>query len=204
MSNEPEADAVATMQRKGLVIVISGPSGAGKTSICNQLLERLPDATWSVSATTRPRRGNEADGENYRFVSREQFQRMRDNGEFLETAEFVGEMYGTPIQPVRDAVRGGKQVVMEIDVQGGIQVARRIDDAVLIFVLPPTRESLEARLKGRQTESEAEMQRRLAQADGEIAVARDSGHYRYFVTNDVLEETVQRVIRIIKQEMQET
>lgn len=181
-------------------MVISGPSGSGKTSICNALLGRLPRATWSVSATTRSRRRDEIDGENYRFVSRGQFEQMRQGGEFLESAEYVGNLYGTPMEPVQEAISAGKPVILEIDVQGGIQVAEKMPDSIRLFVLPPTRESLEARLKGRQTESAEQLRRRLDQADGEIGVARESGCYQHFVINDVLEDTVDQVIDIIERE----
>jgi guanylate kinase len=184
------------------VIVISGPSGTGKTSICDALLERLPNAQWSVSATTRPPRGSEAAGSAYEFISKEEFERRAQAGEFLEHAEYVGHRYGTPARPVREAVEAGRHVIMEIDVQGGIQVAERMPDSVRIFVLPPDLDSLKARLAGRRTESDDIMQRRLAKADGEIAFARDSGSYQYFVTNDVLDDTVDEILGIIEQEMQ--
>ncbi len=187
---------------RGCLVVISGPSGTGKTSICNALLERLPNATWSVSATTRTKRHNETNGHNYHFVSRAEFEAMKRHGEFLETAEYVGNLYGTPIKPVQQAVAEGKAVIMEIEVQGGIQVAERMPDAIRIFVLPPTRETLEARLRGRKTESQEQQERRLREADGEIAVARDSGAYQYFVTNDVLEDTIHEVLEIIHKETQ--
>ncbi len=186
--------------RRGRVIVISGPSGAGKTSICNRLLERLPNAVWSVSATTRRPRGDEADGSEYEFISDEEFERRERAGEFLETAEYVGHRYGTPIGPVVDAVAGGKYVIMEIEVQGGTQVAQRLPESVRIFILPPDMESLKARLAGRQTESEEIMKRRLQKADGEIGFARDSGYYQHFVTNDVLDVTVDEIVRIIETE----
>lgn len=188
------------MGERGCLVVISGPSGAGKTSICNALLDRLPNATWSVSCTTRPKRPNEVDGRNYRFVSREAFEAMRSGGEFLESAEYVGNWYGTPAGPVREAVERGRCVILEIEVQGGMQVARRMPESIRVFVLPPTRETLEARLRGRRTESQEQMARRLAEADGEIGAARDSGCYRHFVTNDVLEDTVDEVLGIIRQE----
>ena len=197
MSNDPTAGSPT---RRGCLVVISGPSGTGKTSICDVLLERLPNATWSVSATTRTKRHNETDGENYHFVSRAEFEAMRQRDEFLETAEYVGNLYGTPIQPVRQAVADGQAIIMEIEVQGGIQVADRMPESIRIFVLPPTRETLEARLKGRKTESLEQQERRLREADGEIAVARDSGAYQYFVTNDVLEDTIHEVIDIINKE----
>lgn len=197
----PTAASAASTDRLGCLIVISGPSGTGKTSICNELLRRLPGARWSVSATTRPRRSNELDGQSYRFVTPAEFQTMRERGEFLETAEYVGHQYGTPLGPVREAIAAGHPIVLEIEVQGGIQVAKKMPESIRIFVLPPTRESLEARLRGRRTESQEQVRKRLAQADGEIAAARDSGCYPYFVINDDLEETVLQVMDIVRKEV---
>jgi guanylate kinase len=181
-------------------VVISGPSGAGKTSICKQLLAKIPDAVWSVSVTTRSPRVGERSGESYEFASREEFGRREAAGDFLESAEYVGNRYGTPRQPVETALAAGKVVILEIDVQGCIQVARRMPDSARVFVMPPNRESLRARLEGRKTEAEDQLRKRLAEADGEIAIARDSGCYRYFVVNDILEDTVARVLEIIEQE----
>lgn len=181
-------------------MVISGPSGAGKTSICQALLRDLPQTVWSVSVTTRSPRLGERDGESYSFVSADEFRRRERAGDFLESAEYVGHRYGTPREPVETALAGGKNVVMEIDVQGGMQVAQRMPESVRIFVLPPDMQSLRARLEGRRTEQEEQMRRRIAQADGEIAVARDSGCYQYFVVNDVLENTIEEVKNIIEQE----
>jgi guanylate kinase len=182
------------------LLVVSGPSGAGKTSICNELLRILPNARWSVSVTTRPPRGDERDGEAYRFVSRSEIDRMIAAGELLEHADYLGHIYGTPRAPVEAAVARGEIVVMEIDVQGGAQVARKVPESIRLFVLPPTMETLKARLEGRQTESEALQQKRLKEADGEIAFARNSGYYQYFVTNDILDDTVRRVLGIISEE----
>jgi guanylate kinase len=188
------------MSGRGKLVVISGPSGAGKTSICDLLLAKIPHAVWSVSATTRPPRGQEAAGRSYEFIAVEEFARRKAAGAFLETAEYSGSghLYGTPVEPVRRWLAEGKVIIMEIDVQGGIQVARKMPESVRVFVLPPDQQSLRARLEGRNTESEAHMARRLAAADGEIAIARDSGSYPYFVTNDVLEDTVDRIIGIIE------
>ncbi len=183
--------------RRGRLIVISGPSGAGKTSVCDALLRELPDATWSVSATTRPPRPGDKLGVTYEFISREEFVRRENAGEFLESAEYVGQRYGTPRRPVEVALAVGKNVVLEIDVQGGIQVAGKMPDSVRIFILPPNRESLRARLEGRKTEAEEQLRRRLEKADGEIAAARDSGCYHHFVVNDVLEQTVEQVKQIV-------
>ena len=196
----PSDGSIKTLRRTGRLIVISGPSGTGKTSICNELLKRLPGAAWSISATTRPKRSNEVDGENYRFITHEQFEEMRTRGDFLETAEYVGNLYGTPAAPAREAIEAGKYVILEIEVQGGVQVAKAMPDSICVFVLPPTRETLVARLEGRKTESAEQLQKRLAEADGEIAAARDLGCYQYFVTNNILEDTVQQIMAIIEKE----
>ena len=189
-----------TLTARGCLIVISGPSGAGKTSICKALLEELPDTVWSVSVTTRPPRPGEVNGDSYQFVSRKDFEAKQAAGELLECAEYIGHHYGTPRQPVEKALAAGRNVVMEIDVQGGMQVAEKMPDSVRIFVLPPNMESLRARLEGRRTEAAEQLAKRLAEADGEIAIARDSGCYSHFVVNDVLETTVEQVKRIIEEE----
>lgn len=188
------------VEGRGRLIVISGPSGAGKTSICRALLERLPTTAWSVSVTTRPQRAGEVGGRSYQYATCEEFAAREAAGEFLESAEYIGHRYGTPRRPVEAALARGENVIVEIDVQGGAQVAAKMPDSVRIFVLPPDHASLRARLEGRDTEAEEQLARRLAQADGEIAEARDSGGYKHFVVNDVLETTIQRVMEIIEQE----
>ncbi|MFH1110644.1 MAG: guanylate kinase [Planctomycetota bacterium] len=188
------------MPNRGCLIVISGPSGAGKTSICKALLEQVPGTVWSVSVTTRPPRPGEVNGHSYQFVSKEEFEAKQAAGELLESAEYIGHRYGTPRRPVEEALAAGRNVVMEIDVQGGMQVAKKMPESVRIFVLPPNMDSLRARLEGRRTEAAAQLARRLTEADGEIAIARDSGCYDHFVVNDVLETTVEQVRRIIEEE----
>nr|QDY92641.1 guanylate kinase [uncultured Planctomycetota bacterium] len=186
--------------RRGKLVVISGPSGAGKTSICDELLRRISDSRWSVSVTTRKPRGDEVDGEAYHFISPEEFRRMVDNDGLLEHAEYLGQWYGTPLAPVEEAVAAGQTIIMEIDVQGGAQIAQRMPESIRIFVLPPTMETLKARLEGRQTETETLQHQRIAEADGEIAFARSSGCYPYFITNDILKDSVARVLEIIERE----
>ena len=189
-----------SVRRPGKLVVVSGPSGTGKTSICNELLKRIPNSRWSVSVTTRPKRGDEVDGAAYHFISREEYDQMVAEDALLEHAEYLGNGYGTPRADVEAAVAAGEIVIMEIDVQGGAQIAERVPDSIRVFVLPPTMDTLKARLEGRQTESEALQQKRLAQADGEIGFAKNSGHYQYFITNDILIDSVQRVMDILEQE----
>jgi guanylate kinase len=189
---------------RGNLLVISGPSGAGKTSICNELLRRIPRSRWSVSVTTRPPRGNEQDGEAYHFISRDEFARLRDAGELLENAEYLGQNYGTPLRPVQAALAHGETMIMEIDVQGAAQVAAKLPESIRIFVLPPTMETLKARLEGRATESEILQRKRLEEADGEIAFARQSGVYQYVVTNDILSDSVERVLSILAEARKRT
>lgn len=185
---------------RGKLVVISGPSGAGKTSICRAILDRIPNSRWSLSVTTRAPRGTERDGEEYNFVSRDAIQRMIDADELLEHAVYLGEIYGTPRAAIEQSLAAGEVIVLEIDVQGAAQVAERMPDSIRIFVLPPTKETLKARLEGRHTETQALQEKRLREADGEIAFARGSGVYQHFVTNDDLEATVAQVLDIIHQE----
>ena len=197
MSNSPDGQAAT---KRGRLFVISGPSGTGKTSICDALLKQLPDTEWSVSATTRPKRMGDVEGETYEFISDREFAERNEAGEFLESAEYVGFRYGTPRGPIVEAMGRGMDVVSEIDVQGGMQIAAKMPESIRIFVLPPSVDSLRARLEGRKTEAKEQLAKRLAQAEGEIATAKESGCYQYFVVNDVLDAAIDKVKRIIEQE----
>ncbi|MCG3130730.1 MAG: Guanylate kinase [Phycisphaerae bacterium] len=184
---------------RGLVI-ISGPSGVGKSSICKAVLARHPRATWSVSATTRPIRPGDVAGESYEFIDEAEFARRQAAGAFLETAAYCGYHYGTPRPAVERALAQGRIVILEIEIQGAVQVASKMPRSTRIFILPPTAESLRLRLEGRNSERAEQLAKRLEAADGEIAFARDSGVYQHFVVNDDLEESVRRVIDIIEAE----
>jgi guanylate kinase len=186
------------MQR-GLLLSVSGPSGVGKTTICQRLVERL-GAVLSVSATTRPRRENEVDGQAYYFLPREEFQRRLGQGEFLEHAQvYGGNYYGTPARPVMEALAAGKIVILEIEIDGTIQAKQRFPDLVGIYILPPTAEDLRNRLVGRQKDSAEAIRERLSKADGEIRYAQDCGAYRYFLINDDLDDAVERIVEIVRE-----
>jgi guanylate kinase len=180
-------------------VVVSGPSGAGKSTIVREALRRT-GAEFSVSATTRKPRPGERDGCEYRFVSRERFRRMIDAGELLEWAEVFGDLYGTPAGPVREALTAGRTVILEVDVQGGMQVARSGQDAVFVLIVPPDMDELARRLRARGTEDEDVVNRRLEKATEEMRTAADSGAYHFRVVNDDLDRAVDKLVRIISQE----
>ncbi len=188
--------------RRGRLFVISGPSGVGKSTIVKKVLART-GATFSVSATTRRPREGEQDGREYVFVTVEAFERMIDDNALLEWADVFGNCYGTPAEPVNDAIDAGRTVVLEIDVQGGVQVARNQPDATLILIVAPNDKELRRRLTGRGTDEPEVIARRLAKAKAEIQMARDSGAYEYEVVNDSLDEAIDAVVTIIHQESEE-
>ncbi len=187
------------MPKVGKLVVITGPSGVGKSTMVRQALRRT-GATFSVSATTRrPRRG-EVDGKDYGFVDRPAFEKMIANGGLLEWAEVYGDYYGTPAGPVQEATAAGKTVVLEIDLQGGLQVHQKIPGAVFVLVLPPHLGELKRRLDGRKTEPPEALERRFAQAQKEVDAARRSGIYTHTVVNSDLEQAIDRVVEILGQE----
>ncbi|HOK96443.1 MAG TPA: guanylate kinase [Anaerohalosphaeraceae bacterium] len=182
-------------QAAGKLVVISGPSGVGKSTICRRIVEKR-DAFLSVSATTRKPGASEENGRDYWFVSRQEFERRIRAGEFLEYADVFGNYYGTPRPPVEKALAEGRTVILEIDVQGGLQVRQKCPEAVLIFILPPRPEDLQQRMRCRgRGEDEASRKRRLETAEKEIAAARK--HYDYFVVNADLDAAIQEVMDII-------
>jgi guanylate kinase len=181
---------------KGIIVVISGPSGVGKGTICKELVKRLDDACLSVSVTTRQRTPKEVDGKDYWFVGRDEFQRRIEKGLLLEHAEVFGNFYGTPKDKVDEAIAAGKVVILEIDVQGGKQVKKLYPDTVMVFILAPTPKELAGRLHGRGRDDEETAKRRLGQASNEIAVARQD--YQYMVVNDKLDVAVNEIIGIIE------
>jgi len=182
---------------RGRLFVVAGPSGAGKGTLIEELLRRYPTAWLSVSATTRrPRRG-ESDGVQYFFLDEETFRARARAGEFLEWAEVHGSLYGTPRDAVMEHLEKGEDVILEIDVQGARQVREKVPDAVGIFVMPPSIEELERRLRGRGTESDGEIARRLRNAREE---SKASGEYRYVVVNDDLRRARREICAIYEDE----
>ena len=184
---------------KGRVIVITGPSGVGKSSIVSEV-RRRGGAVFSVSATTRKPRPGEQDREDYFFVDRDTFRSMVDAGEMLEWAEVFGECYGTPAGPVRQAVAGGKNIILEIDVRGAMQIARKALDATFILIVPPSMDALESRLTGRSSETPRQIDKRLGEAESELRMAAESGIYQHKIMNDDLDAAIEQVVAAINQE----
>ncbi len=175
-------------------LVLAGPSGSGKTSIARRLTERREDVRFSVSATTRPPRADEVDGVHYRFVSAERFDRMLTDGELLEWAEVHGHRYGTPRSNVARAREAGVHLLLDIDVQGARSVRREVPDAVSVFLLPPTGKQVLDRLRGRRTEDDASLRRRLRGAREELAAVAE---FDFVVVNENLDEATQVVEEIL-------
>ena len=182
---------------RGKLIIISGPSGVGKSTITRQLVQRLKDAYLSISMTTRLQARTEQNGRDYWFVSREEFHKRVEEGTLLEYAEVFGNLYGTPRDKTEEALSAGKMVILEIDVQGAKQVKGIYPQATAIFILPPSTKVLAERLGHRGRESGEVAARRLGGASGEIAAAWQ--FYDHMVVNDDLEQAIREVVQIVEQ-----
>ena len=182
------------MNKKGQLIVVSGPSGVGKGTVLKEYLNSRDGIAYSVSATTRQPRPGEENGIHYYFLSREEFERTAAEGGMLEYASYNGNYYGTPKAPVEQQRNQGNDVVLEIEVQGALQVNKSCPDALLIFVAPPSFEELKNRLTGRQTEDAKTVENRLNIARQELMCA---GEYDYIIVNDTVEQAVRRLEQII-------
>jgi guanylate kinase len=186
--------ATLKKDRKGNLIVITGPSGVGKGTVVSKLLKRVPQLRKSVSVTTRPMRATEAEGVDYFFRTAEQFKELKDKQEFMEWAEFAGSCYATPCQWVIDQTNEGIDVILEIEVQGAKQIKRKYSQAVLVFVSPPSFEALRERLRGRATEDEEKVTLRLNKAKQELT---EKHLFQYEVVNDDIEEAVNSLQHIV-------
>ena len=185
------------MKPQGVLLVLSGPSGAGKGTICHKLREKRNDLSYSVSATTRAPRKGEVDGKDYFFITIDRFKEMIANDEMLEYAEIYGNYYGTPKPYVMDILGQGKDVVLEIDPQGALQIKKHFPDAVFVFIVPPSLDELTKRIYNRGTDSEEVIKRRLSAATSELEYA---SKYDYIIVNDEVEKATNKVSNIIDAE----
>lgn len=189
------------MNKSGLLVVLSGPSGSGKDTVLERLAVPGSGVNVSISMTTRRRRDNELDGVNYYFVTRDYFEKKIAEQKVLEFAEYAGNYYGTPKEPVDVMLSKGETVILKIEVQGAAKIRKLYPEAVSIFIMPPSLKALEQRLRGRESEDEEELSRRLFIADNEI---RRAVEYDYIVVNDVLDRAVEDIDTIIKAERLKT
>lgn len=186
------------LNNRGLLVVLSGPSGVGKGTVCSYLRrEQGAELTYSISATTREKRPGEVDGVNYFFISREDFIKMREKGEFLEWAEVYGNLYGTPRSAVEECLNRGKHVVLEIDIQGAMKVKELYPEGVFIFLLPPSKAELEKRIIGRAADSAETISHRLSCVDSEL---NSIINYQYVVVNGLVDQAAEQIKAIITAE----
>ena len=183
--------------KRGLLIVVSGASGTGKGTVCKKILSDLPEVAYSISATTRAPRPGEVDGKEYYFLSVEEFKSWIADGKFLEHAEVYGNFYGTPLNKIEERLNRGEDILLEIDVQGALNVKRKCPEGVYIFLLPPSLEELKRRIEGRGTETPESLSRRMKNALAEINVGLE---YDYVVVNDSIENAAEKIKAILTAE----
>ena len=190
------------LNKKGLLVVISGPSGVGKSTVRQALFSmKGHKLSYSVSMTTRPPRATETHGVDYYFVTQEEFKRRIGEGLFLEHAEFVGQFYGTPLDKVEELLDQGREVVLEIETEGALQVRSKMPEAILIFIVPPTKDALYQRLRIRGTEDAYQLEKRILKANKEFKLAHK---YDYIVVNDDVHNAADRILAIIRAEHAKT
>ena len=194
-------DDIPLHRRRGLLFVISGPSGAGKTSLCNQLIASIPRLRFSISYTTRPQRSGEVDGEDYVFVSKDAFQKMINAEEFLEWAEVYSHFYGTHRTAISQALSEGTDLLLDIDEQGAMQLKARFPEGVFIYLLPPSFDALRARLQNRGLDSQESIQMRLEGARDEMQHFRE---YTYISVNNALDQSLKELEAVITAERMKT
>ena len=182
---------------RGLLISVSGPSGVGKGTVINELRKRFPELKHSISVTTRSPRGEEKDGVEYYFRTKEEFEKLIEEGQILEYDNYVGNYYGTPVAPLEKKASNGFDVLLDITIAGSLALKSKFDEAVTVFLLPPSFEVLEERLKGRGTESDELVSKRMAKAREEVL---DAVKFDYIVVNDNLEQAVEDITAIISAE----
>ncbi|HEB73810.1 MAG TPA: guanylate kinase, partial [Candidatus Desulfofervidus auxilii] len=183
------------MKNKGDIFVISAPSGTGKTTLVRLLLSRFPTLSFSISYTTRLPRPGEVNGQHYFFVSEKEFKKSIAKGEMLEWAKVYGHYYGTPLTFVQEKIAAGKDIVLDIDIQGAQAVKKKMPEAILIFLIPPSWNELQRRITSRSSDSPEEIKKRLEAAKKEILAARE---FDYIVINDVLEDALKELVSIIQ------
>ena len=186
-----------TTKKTGKLFILSGPSGSGKSTILREVLAQMPEVYFSITDTTRGPRDGEVAGVDYNYIEKEVFKQRRDAGDFLESASYVGNWYGTPRRPIEERLQAGIDVFLDIEVQGAQQVKEKMPDAVTIFLFPPSMEILEQRLRARDTDQEEKILGRLKRAGEEFERAM---FYDYLVINDKIETAVDEVLSIIKAE----
>jgi guanylate kinase len=195
------SERASVKRRQGVLFVVSAPSGAGKTSLCHELMALLPDLRFSVSCTTRPPRPGEVSERDYRFVDEPMFRGMIKEGVFLEWAEVYGKLYGTPRAPIQEWIAQGYDVLLDIDTQGAMQIRRHVPEAVSVYILPPSMAVLRRRIEDRKGDSPDEIDKRLKRAKDEVAHYRD---YDYVIINDDFKFAVRQLEAIVLAERSRT